>query len=87
MWAVSLLQPGQVHNSAREKCLETAGIYIPIEAARGWLKRGLCQFHPGVLLQKKGTNHSILLAAGITARISSMVWAPLVAWLAASQQK
>ncbi|CAK8996301.1 unnamed protein product [Durusdinium trenchii] len=35
-----------------------------------------------VLLQKKGTNHSILLAAGITARISSMVWAPLVAWLA-----
>ena len=36
----------------------------------------------GVLLQKKGTNNSILLAAGVTARISSILMVVAVAWLA-----
>ena len=35
-----------------------------------------------LLLQKKGTDSAILLAAGITARISSILLVPAVAWLA-----
>ena len=40
-----------------------------------------------MLLQKKGTDPSILLTAGITARISSILWVPAVAWLAAARQQ
>lgn len=38
-----------------------------------------------VLLQKKGTDSPILLAAGITARISSILLVPAVSWLADMQ--
>lgn len=38
----------------------------------------------GVLLKKKGTEPATMLAAGITARISSILLIPAVAWLAAT---